>query len=121
MMGNRTRGAWVWLTVVAITFASLARAQSGMENARTYAAPFVNFFAGSHLAKSGTSAPARRATLTSPVTGPGIALEMLPVFFVGLVAPLNPLSARSAPCLGRTLPAPNLPELLQRPPPILLS
>jgi hypothetical protein len=92
-----------------------------MENARAYASPFVNFFAGSHLAESSTSAPARRATSTSPVAASGIALEMLPVFFVGLVAPLNLLSARSVHCLGRTLPAPNLPELFQRPPPILLS
>jgi hypothetical protein len=102
-----------------MTLASLARAQSGMENARAYATPFIALFAGSHQAESGASTSAHRAASASRVAGSGMAFDLLPVFFVGLVAPLSLLSARSAFCLGRTLAAPRLPELFQRPPPIV--
>ena len=37
MNGNRSKGAWIWVAMVAISFASFARVQSGVENARAYA------------------------------------------------------------------------------------
>jgi hypothetical protein len=121
MTVNRSRGAWIWVAVAAITLASIARAESGIENARAYATPVIKFFAGSHLAESGASAVAHRATSSSKFTAPGMILNLMPVCFVGLVAPLNLLTARSALCLGRGLAAPDLPGLFERPPPLLLT
>ena len=45
MSGNRSKGAWIWVAMVAISFASLARVQSGVENARAYADPVIKFLA----------------------------------------------------------------------------
>ena len=43
MTGNRSKGAWIWVAMAAISFASLARVQSGVENARAYADPVIKF------------------------------------------------------------------------------
>lgn len=124
MTGNRTsrsRGAWIWVTVAAITLASLARAQSGIENARGYANPFIAFLSDAHLAESAASAVAHRSATSSHSGSSGTVLNLLPVFFVGLVSPLSLMHAGSVPCLRRTLPAPDLAGRFQRPPPFLLS
>ena len=121
LTGNRSRGAWIWVAVAAISLASLARAQSGIENARAYATPLIAFFSSSHLTESGASASTQLPASTSRGDAFGNAVNLLPVFFVGLVAPLNLLTARSASCLRRALPAPSQPGLFQRPPPTLLS
>jgi hypothetical protein len=121
MTVNRSRGAWIWVAVAAITLASIARAESGIENARAYAAPVIKFFAASQLAEPGASTAAHRVSSSSRIVASGMVLELLPVFFVGLVAPLSLLSVRPAHCLGRALAAPDLPGLFERPPPILLA
>jgi hypothetical protein len=121
MMGNRSRGAWIWVTVTVITLASLARAQSGIENARGYANPFIAFLSDGHLVESSASAAALRSASSSHSGSSGTVLNLLPVYFVGLVSPLSLLFAGSAPCLRRTLPAPDLAGRFQRPPPFLLS
>jgi hypothetical protein len=121
MTGNRSRDAWIWVTVAAITLASLARAQSGIENARSYANPFIAFLSDGHLAESGTSAAAHRSTPSSHSVSSGTVFNLLPVYFVGLVSPLSMLFAGSGACLRRALPAPDLTGRFQRPPPFLLS
>lgn len=124
MTGNRpsrSRGAWIWVTVAAVTLASLARAQSGIENARGYANPFIAFLSDGHLAESAASAAAHRSATTSHSESSGTVLNLLPVYFVGLVSPLCLLFAGSVPCLRRALPAPDLAGRFQRPPPFLLS
>jgi hypothetical protein len=121
MTGNRSRGAWIWVTVAAITLASLARAQSGIESARGYANPFIAFLSDGHLAESAASATAHRSALSLHSGNSGTALNLLPVYFVGLVSPLSLLFAGSVPCLRRALAAPNLVGRFQRPPPFLLS
>ena len=120
MTGTRSKGAWIWVAVAAISLASLARAQSGIETARAYANPFIAFFAGNQLADSGASTSVHRETSPSHAGDAGIGFNLLPVCFVGLVAPLSSLSPRSVLYLGRVFPALVLPELFQRPPPILL-
>ncbi len=65
MSGNRSRGAWIWVAVVAISLTSLARAQTGIENARAYATPFIAFFSSSHLAESGASPSTQLPASTS--------------------------------------------------------
>jgi hypothetical protein len=109
------------VTVAAITLASLARAQSGIENARVYANPFIAFLADGHLAESGASAVAHRSASSSHAEDSGTVLNLLPVFFIGLVSPLSLLFAGSIPCLRRALPAPDLAGRFQRPPPFLHS
>ena len=121
MTGNRSRGAWIWVAVAAVSLASLARAQSGIENARAYATPFIAFFSSSHLAESGASASTQLPASSSQGDAFGNVLNLLPVYFVGLVAPLNLLTARSVLCFGRALSAPDQHALFQRPPPIFLS
>jgi hypothetical protein len=51
----------------------------------------------------------------------GTALDLLPVWFIGLVSPVGLRSVRSLRTLGRAVPAPNLTVLFQRPPPALLA
>jgi hypothetical protein len=121
MTGNRSRDAWIWVTVAAITLASLARAQSGIENARTYANPFIAFLSDGHLAESGASAVAHRSSSSLHAESSGTVLNLLPVFFVGLLSPLSLLFAGSLLCLRRALPAPDQAGRFQRPPPFFLS
>jgi hypothetical protein len=117
--GNRSKSAWIWVSMVAITLVSVVRTQSGIEHARTYSAPVATFFSGSRLLDSGISASAHRPVVSSQLGISGIAFDLLTIFFVGLIAPLNLLSPQSLLCLGRALPAPDLPHLFQRPPPTL--
>jgi hypothetical protein len=121
MTGNRSRDAWIWVTVAAITLASLARAHSGIENARGHANPFIAFLSVGHLAEPGASAAAHRSASSSHAENAGTVLNLLPVYFVGLVSPLSLLFAGSLLCLRRALPAPDLAVRFQRPPPFLLS
>jgi hypothetical protein len=119
MTGNRPKGAWIWVVAIAaITLASLARAESGFAYARAYAAPVMKFIAASQLADSNASSPARRTVSPSQTGSSALGLELLPVFFVGLIAPLSLLSAQSVLCIESALAAPDLPDLFQRPPPL---
>ena len=88
MTGNRSKDAWIWVAIAAISLASLARAQSGIENARAYADPVIKFFAAGQHADTDASAHANRATSRSQDGASGIGFNLLPVFFVGLVSPL---------------------------------
>jgi hypothetical protein len=49
----------------------------------------------------------------------GVWVALFPVFFIGLITPLNLVSPSSVRCLGRTPSAPVLPSSFQRPPPAL--
>lgn len=115
---NRT---WVWVAVAAITLASLARAQSSIEQARAYATPVIKFLAASQLAESGDFASVHRAVAPSQAGTSALALELLPVFFVGLIAPLSLYSANASFSIGSARPVLGLPNLSQRPPPAPLA
>jgi hypothetical protein len=130
MTASRHRSAWIWLAVAAISLASLARAEAGIQNAKAFTGPVLAFLAGSQNASTGAStgmphvAQARtarqsRAMLLHSYT-PGVWIDLLPVLFVGLLLPLSLLSPRSALCIGRAAPAPVLPFSFQRPPPFQL-
>ena len=130
MTPSRHRNAWIWVAIAAMAVASLARAQAGIQTATAYANPVLEFLAGhpsaAVLATNGAprlfehrSARQARAALSHGAdSGPWTA--MLPVFFVGLIAPMSLISPRSVVCLGRTHSAPALPSRFQRPPPSLL-
>ena len=121
MTGNRQKGAWIWVAVAAISLASIARAQSGIETARAYATPLMAFIAAHQDSESSALASAHRASSPSQGGDRGMGLGLLPVFFVGLISPLSLLSSRSALSLGRAFPMPALTVLFQRPPPNFLS
>jgi hypothetical protein len=125
---NRNRNAWVWVAIAAISFASVARAEAGLQGARAYAHPVLEFLAKSQsqhaVAKSGvarfTQSGARRSfDSIFRDSGTGAWRAMLPVFFIGLISPLTLLSAASIQSLRRATAAPLLPSLFQRPPPSL--
>lgn len=120
MNRNRSKGAWIWVAMVAISFASFARVQSGVENARAYADPVVKFFAAAHQADAEASVRTHRADSLSRAGAYGADLNLL-VVFVGLVAALTLRSAPAGIRVKRAPAAPSLPALFQRPPPFLLA
>ena len=127
---TRHRNAWILVAIAAMAVATLARAQAGIESATAYANPVFEFLAGHPGAavQPATGVPRlfehRSAGLSRAAAShgayPGVWTAMLPVLFVGLVAPLSLISPKSALCLGRTPSAPALPFSFQRPPPQLL-
>jgi hypothetical protein len=135
MPATRQRNAWIWLAVAAMAVATLARAQAGIQVATAYANPVLEFLAAHQGsgAQAANAAPRRferrsirqsNGSLLFDSAGHGVdsgAWEaILPVLFIGLVAPLSLISARSSLSLGRTPSAPALPFSFQRPPPPLL-
>jgi hypothetical protein len=121
MTGNRTKGAWIWVAMAAISLTSLARVQSGVENARAYADPVIKFIAAAQHADADASAHANRANTRAQAGNSGIGFDLLAVFFVGLLAPLVLESFRALFCLQREPAPPFLTDLYQRPPPVLLA
>lgn len=129
MTGNRNRSAWIWVAIAAIGLASVARAEAGLQSAKSCAHPVLDF-----LARSQVPYPAVKAAFprfaqhrsTRPVdsmirdTGSGAWIAVFPLSFIGLVSPLNLRPAASIPCLDRAPAAPLLPAGFQRPPPCLL-
>lgn len=129
MTRRQNRNAWIWVAFAAITLASVARAEAGLQSAKAYANPVFEFLAGSHAAQpaflhGGTRAAqqgnAGQARPNSRDTVSSAWLAMLPVFFVGVVSPLNLLSPGSVLCLGGRPSTPLLPGCFQRPPPLQL-
>jgi hypothetical protein len=128
---TRHRSAWIWVAIAAIAMATVARAQAGVQSATAYTHPVLEFLA-SHSSATGHAASddprlyrhhsARQTrTALSDSANPGVWTAMLPVLFIGLVAPLSLVSPQFALSLGRTPSAPALPFSFQRPPPPLLS
>jgi len=126
MTGNRNRSAWMWVAIAAVAFASVARAEAGLQDAKAYAHPVLQFLArsqtqhtipgpgASRYAQRGSSRPMR---VLFRDAGSGSWLAMLPVFFVGLIAPLAVQSDPSTHSHGRGPAEPLLPASYQRPPP----
>ena len=121
MSGNRSKGAWIWVAMAAISFASLARVQSGVENARSYADPVIKFIAAAHQADAEFSPRSHRATPRSQTSTAGIGLDLMAVFFVGLVVPLALQGFRTLSSVQHPPAAPHIAYLFQRPPPVLAA
>ena len=126
MTGTRNRNAWMWVAIAAIAFASTARAEAGLQSARAYAHPVLEFLAkgqAQHLAAKPVSRFAlpvsqRRARAIARSAAMGMWIAILPVFFIGLVAPLNLISAAFIRDTYRQPSSPSLSALFQRPPPL---
>src|SRR5579863_6818711 len=109
-MTLKHRNAWIWVAVVAMTIGVAAQAQSGVRNARAYATPVMKFLAVHSADQSAVNAQ----RLLHRRNGEGYGSElgtlaaMLPVFFVGLVSPLNIVLPQSRWSLGGAPSAPAL-------------
>jgi hypothetical protein len=130
MTAIRHRNAWIWVAVAAMSIAFVARAQSGIQNARAYTNPVLEFLAahqserpdaaiGFQRFQHSRSTRAARAALLHG-SGSGTWTAMQPILFVGLVSPLNVLSPKAVLCIGRAPASPALPVSFQRPPPATL-
>ena len=130
MTSTRQRNAWIWLAVAFMAVASLARVHDGFPGASAYSNSVLQFLSGQQ--DSGASAATGNPGLLKLVPASqsrmfwlhgahsGEWMAVLPVFFIGLLAPLSLISPRSTQCLGRPPAAPALPSSFQRPPPSLL-
>ena len=128
MTGHRNRSAVMWVAIAAVAFASVARAEAGLEGAKAYAHPVLEFLARSQtqnaIAGPGTSRYAQRGSSREMHAmfrdaGSGSWMAMLPVFFIGLIAPLALKSAPTGQSVGRGPAEPLLPASFERPPPCL--
>lgn len=127
MTANRHKNAWIWLAVAAIAMATLARAEAGLPKTGALTHPVLEFLSA-HTSGDGFATVSRHhgsrlAGLRhdSQNSAAGAWTVLLPIFFIGLIAPLNLISARAALSLEITPSAPALPFLFQRPPPLVLS
>jgi hypothetical protein len=118
--------AWIWLAVATLAVTSLARAQAGIPNATVRANPVFEFLTSNQYAAALGSDNARHSFARPAKTRALHRVDsrawrtMLPVLFVGLIAPLNLVMPSSELSLNRSSSAPALPFRFQRPPPSLL-
>ena len=120
----------MWVAVAAMAVVALARVQTGVENAAVSSNPVLAFLAGQQNPAAVVAAGGPQIVrIGSARRGSGVYLHdassggwtaILPVLFIGLVAPLSLVSPQSIVSLGRTPSAPALPFLFQRPPPASL-
>lgn len=124
MHSPRPKRALVWLALAAVAVVSVARLQSGIAPVRGYAHTVLAYIAAAQnetvsapRMASGLRASASRSSHDS---SPAPLLALLPIFFVGLLAPLCLSLSGSTLSLGRPPAAPGLPFRFQRPPPAQL-
>lgn len=119
----------MWLAIAAMAVVSLARIEANGDDS-AFANPVLAFLAGQPNGPSASAAGSPHIVkIGSARNGSGVYLHdagfgawtaVLPVLFIGLIAPLNLISPRSMLSLGRRPSFPELPEKFQRPPPALL-
>jgi len=128
MPWTRNRNAWMWVAIAAVAFTSVARAESRQQNVKAFAHPVLELLARSHAQNpAALSGVSRFAHLSSRLqartmlrdAGSGALIAILPVLFIGLVAPGTLVSLASIRCLARAPAVPLLSALFQRPPPCL--
>lgn len=126
MTGPRNRNAWLWVAIAAISLASVSRAEAGVQSAKAYAHPVLQFLANhSQLPAAKARDPrfAQRGSNAASIfrdARTGTWMAMLPVFFVGLISPLSLLAALPNQYRSQAPAAPLLPASFQRPPPHLV-
>lgn len=129
MSAPENRGAWRWLAITAVAFLCLACADANIASARTFSHPILAALVGHQdTTDVSNSAVLRFVQEQSRVSkkasrhaaDDGFWAAMLPVLFVGLMAPLGLLSPKPILRLGHPPAAPLLPSAFQRPPPVQL-
>jgi hypothetical protein len=126
MTANRQRYAWIWVAVAAVAMTTIAHAQADLPRSAALRAALTNpvlQFLSAHAHQDDTAAAwARRGASahtqrSSSQQANGAWMVFLPVFFIGLVAPLSLLSPGALLSPGRSASSPFRPFLFQRPPP----
>lgn len=129
MRAPRYKAAWIWLAIAALALAYVARAQAGIEHARSCTAPIIDFLAGHQPSRQAAPDSARLGDYRTARDGHLILFQdsgssvwtaVLPILFIGLLFPLALLSPGGLRRIGGIPPAPSLPSAFQRPPPFLL-
>ena len=126
MTAAKYRNAWIWLAVAALSIAVAAQAQTGAQGGRAYTTPVIKFLAAHAVDQPAAASAVQRllhrrgAQAGRHGSDSSAWAAMLPVFFVGLVSPLNLLSPRAVNSSDWLPVAPTLPSSFQRPPPQLL-
>jgi len=130
MTSVRNRNACMWLAIAAMAFVSLARVEAGPGSATVTGNAVLEFLAAQQNQATVSAAGSPQIVrVGSARHGSGMYLHdassgawmsVLPVLFIGLVAPLSLVSPKSFLSLGRTPSSPALPAKFQRPPPALL-
>jgi hypothetical protein len=116
----------MWVAIAAIAFTSAARAEAGLQSAKAYAHPVLEFLAKSQsqysavkaVSRYAPAASARQIRAISRNASIGVWMAILPVFFIGLVSPLTPVSAAFIRGISRPPAVSLLPASFQRPPPL---
>lgn len=121
-MRTLNKRSWIWLAMATVAMAYVSCAHTSLESACACAHPVLQFLSGAEQSAAAATSnwQSRQAKGSAErVAQSGFVLAMLPVHFIGLVSPLNVLSARSLLCLGRAPATPSLSSAFQRPPPQL--
>jgi hypothetical protein len=129
MKATRYRSAWIWLAVAVVAVATVARTEAGAAKSAAFAHPVFEFLAGHSNSSALTphSVPrllknwsSRQTIAAARNSNADLMQAMLPVLFIGLIAPLGFLAFRTdlSHC---DLASPALPSSFQRPPPVVLA
>jgi hypothetical protein len=125
--GTRNKHAWIWVAIAAISFASLSRAEAGLDSARAYSNPVLHFLvksqSASAAARTGMARSAQRGSMRGIASifrdaRTGAWVAFLPVCFVGLIA-FSVFAAGAVRVRQPLFAVPQLASLFQRPPPVL--
>jgi len=123
MTGNRQSRTWIWLAVAAITAVSLAPGKTGLSAVKVLPNPVLAFLSGHSMSAAPSAARIpgmrmqavrRQLAISSRTNGGAVWLAVVPVLFIGLIAPLSLVPALAARCPGRDR---AFAPLFQRPPP----
>ena len=118
----------MWVAIAAVAFTSVAHAETGLQGAKAYTHPVLEFLARSQsqnpaafsgVSRFGHFSSRRQANAMLRNGGSRTLIAMLPVMFIGLVSPLSLVSATFARSVGGAPAVPLLSALFQRPPPSL--
>jgi hypothetical protein len=129
MKSTRYRSAWIWLAVAVVAVATVARTEAGAAKSAAFAHPVFEFLSGHSNSSAFTPRgvprllknwSSRQAVAAARNSSESLMQAMLPVLFIGLIAPLGFLAFRTD--LSRCfLASPALPCSFQRPPPVVLA
>lgn len=127
MRAPRYKAAWIWLAIAALALTYVARAQAGIEHARSCTSPIIEFLAGHQPSRLATAPDGARLgdyrtcrdghLVLFQDSGSTVWTSVLPILFIGLLFPLALLSPVGLRQIGGIPPAPSLPSAFQRPPP----
>lgn len=126
MTVNRQRYAWIWVAVAAIAVATIARAQSDLPQSSALRSALTHpvlQFLSAHSSHEGSAVavwnrrPSTAHAHRASQQGSSSWMVLLPIFFIGLIAPLSLISPRGLLSLGHFASNQFRPFLFQRPPP----